>query len=255
MIPSKPKNLNLLHAYFKRTYCKNLSNKIQINECFYSSANQIFLCTRDQILPPELEHLRTFIRTHVSAIALAQASLSNGAIENNQCQNGSGNHNHHHHSSIETDSALMGAEVPMDATNPEIVQINTESLHNRVYLTLEQMLSKQWLRVFTNTYLDYHQHHIIQVLPIKICILWDSGSFRHYIEVRDSKPIIGKFYVYLLSTFHLKDKNKKRPRSGVPPKLSGCVCAYHPATPGLSPKHVTCAFFIYRICELFVMFL
>ena len=31
----------------------------------------------------------------------------------------------------------------------------------------------------------------------------------------------------------------------VPPWLSGFVCAYQPATPGLSPKHTIYAFFIY----------
>ena len=30
---------------------------------------------------------------------------------------------------------------------------------------------------------------------------------------------------------------------GVPPKLSGFVCAFHPATPGSNPKHTIYAFF------------
>ena len=41
---------------------------------------------------------------------------------------------------------------------------------------------------------------------------------------------------------------------GVPPQLSGFVCAFHSAAPGSSPKHVIYAFIIYsQICALFVM--
>ena len=38
------------------------------------------------------------------------------------------------------------------------------------------------------------------------------------------------------------------------PYLSGFVCAYHPATQGLSPRHALYTFKIYsQICTIFVM--
>ena len=37
---------------------------------------------------------------------------------------------------------------------------------------------------------------------------------------------------------------------GVPPYFSGFVCAYHPAAPGLSPKHTIYAVIFYcQICH------
>ena len=40
---------------------------------------------------------------------------------------------------------------------------------------------------------------------------------------------------------------------GMPPKLSGLVCAYQSAAPGSSPRHTMYVFPIYSICAIFVM--
>ena len=50
------------------------------------------------------------------------------------------------------------------------------------------------------------------------------------------------------------DRPKINKLCGVLPKLSGYVCAYHPAAPGLSPKHAIYAFINYsQSCAIFVM--
>ena len=41
---------------------------------------------------------------------------------------------------------------------------------------------------------------------------------------------------------------------GVPPQLSGFVCAYHPAAPGLSPKHTIYTFSIYKVQIVYLSF-
>ena len=62
------------------------------------------------------------------------------------------------------------------------------------------------------------------------------------------------FWKHFLKYFAIQlFEDKKSISWGVPPQLSGFVCAYHPAAVGSSPKHTIYAFIIYSNCAIFVM--
>ena len=52
----------------------------------------------------------------------------------------------------------------------------------------------------------------------------------------------------------MSETDFKRCLLGVPPQLSGFVCAFHPPAPGSTPKHAIYAFIIYsQISAIFVL--